>query len=620
MPIKNLKYVIFSGLMGLSLSFSASAADVFEDKKGEKTFVSLKNTADDWLILSESLVQNDSVEAFKRWDEVLSQYPDNIFLLEQDFIYSLGEGALDRAIVRGEAYVRNSLKRENTSENQKIIAERKSIIDILKIIKEFKANAENEKLYKDLENIKNTQDIALIVSLIMKIYLSEESQQEELLVQLEKSFPQILSRYIRLQNAYFDKNPKQIWEILQDNRELYALIEANDMQQIVDVFSQNNQQDRAKEAQLQWVRSIKNRNFFKIEEARNLNDAALHQKMAQSFMMLGRIYTSAFQDNPNFRNQLMYHMAQYLDPQNPFIDYNLARSYLSLNHNQKAKDILGTLLDISAVSARAKYDFGYILEQDEDYKQALNLYRQLSQDFPLDISILEKKADIYRMTENFEACTAILDNAIDLAKKQYPVNMNIDKDGKEEALPEGSISTDIPQQALYLVFARGICYERLNHWEKAEPDLIWAAEQAPETPFILNYLAYSWADRGYNLDEAEKMLKIAIDKFPNDGNIADSLGWVYFRKNQLDAAEKWINFAANLEPNQGEILDHLGDVLWWQGKKRQAFYAWQRVVDVDSQSPAAERAAYKLKIKKPIQIPGRGRIDFPKEASVSVNE
>lgn len=618
MPIKNLKYVIFSTLMGLSLTLSAPADEISENKKEEKPFISLKNTADDWLILSESLVQNDSVEAFKRWDELLTQYPENTYLLEQDFIYSLAEGALNRALIRGEAYITTSQKRKNSPENQKIIAERKSIVDMLKFIKEFKNNPNNDEIYKSLDNIKDTQDIALIVALVMKVYLSEGAAQENSLLQLEKAFPKILSNYIRLQNAYFAQDAEQAWEILQNNRELYALIEANDARMLVELFSQNNQEARAKELQIQWVRNAKNRNFFKIEAAHNLSDAEIHQKIAQSFMILGRIYTSAFQDSPNFRNQLMYHMAQYLDPQNPFIDYNLARSYLSLNHNKKAEEILKKQQDIEELSARARYDYGFTLEQNENYEEALHLYTQLEKEFPFDISILEKQADIYRMTENFEACTSTLDKAIELAKKQYAANMNINEKGEEEA--EDSSSSKIPPQALYLVFARGICYERLDNWEKAEPDLIWAAEHAPETPLILNYLAYGWADRGYNLDEAEKMLKIAIEKFPNDGNIVDSLGWVYFRKNQLEEALKWLNIAANLEPSQGEILDHLGDTLWWLGQKRQALYAWQRAVDIDSDSLAAKRAAYKLKIQKPIQIPGRSRIDFPKEALIGQDE
>ncbi len=609
MPIKNFEYVAAAILVSLSLPFLVKATEVSEAQEETSRFISLKDTADDWLILSESLVQKDSDEAFKRWDEILAQYPYNTYLLEQDFMYSLTEGLLDRAIKRGEAYIEAAQQQDILEANKKIIQERASILNILKITKQLKIDIFNPKVNEYLENIKDSKDISLIASLIIKTYLTEGKQQESLLTQLEQTFPKILSHYIRLQQAYFAKDTKKVWNILQNNAELYALIEANDIYMLVELFSKNEETDKAKEVQLQWVKNAQDRKFFKIKAANNLKQATTQQKIAQTFMILGRIYSSVFNEKPNFRNQLSYHIAQFLDSQNILTDYNLARSYLALGNYKKSKEILKPLLDKEAVSAKARHDYGLTLERDEEFEQALTLYKQLEKEFPFDISVLEMQADIYRRTENFKDCIPVLDKAIELAKAQYPVNMNIDEKGKEIGNINQPVS-DIPTQALYLVFARGICYERLDNWKKAEPDLIWAAEHAPETPLILNYLAYGWADRGYNLNKAEEMLKVAIQKFPNDGNIIDSLGWVYFRKNQLEEALKWLNEAANLEPAQGEILDHLGDTLWWLGYTRQALYAWQRVIDVDPQSPAAERALSKLKTQKPIQIPGQPRIEF----------
>ncbi len=608
MLIKNLKYIAIATLFSLPSSFASQITpNLSEEKKENPIFISLKDTADDWLILSESLVQKDSIEAFKRWDELLTQFPQNAYLLEQDFMYSITEGRFDRAIERGEAYLK-AMENQNISKtNRRIVQERGSIVEVLKLIRQIKIDPLSPKITAYLDNIKDSKDISLIISLIIQTYFNEDPQNKPLNL-LEKSFPKIMSNYIKLQQAYFSANFEESWKILQENGELYALIEANDIHQLVELFLNNEQMNKAKEVQLQWVKNGKNRKFFKIQASDNLAQASIQEKLAQTFMILGRIYSSAFDEKPNFRNQLAYHLAQDLDSENPFIDYNLARSYLSLNDYKKAKLFLKPLLEKEAVSARARYDYGLTLERDENFEEALSLYQQLEKEFPFDIPVLEMQADIHRRTENFNACIPPLDKAINLAKAQYPLNMNIDEEGKE--LPASVTALNIPPQALYLVFARGICYERLNNWEKAEPDLIWAAKQAPETPLILNYLAYGWTDRGYNLDEAEKMLKLAIEKFPNDGNIIDSLGWVYFRKNQLEEALKWLNLAANLEPAQGEILDHLGDTLWWLGHKRQALYAWQRVIDIDPKSTAAEKANYKLKTQKPIQIPGQPRIEF----------
>ena len=50
-----------------------------------------------------------------------------------------------------------------------------------------------------------------------------------------------------------------------------------------------------------------------------------------------------------------------------------------------------------------------------------------------------------------------------------------------------------------LFYDRGICYERSRQWAKAEADFKRALELAPDQPFVLNYLGYSWADMGQNL-------------------------------------------------------------------------------------------------------------------------
>ena len=75
---------------------------------------------------------------------------------------------------------------------------------------------------------------------------------------------------------------------------------------------------------------------------------------------------------------------------------------------------------------------------------------------------------------------------------------------------------------------RGICEERSKQWPKAEADLKKALELQPEQAHVLNYLGYSWVDKGINLPEGMAMIRRAVDQRPDDGYIVDSLGWAYF--------------------------------------------------------------------------------------------
>ena len=95
---------------------------------------------------------------------------------------------------------------------------------------------------------------------------------------------------------------------------------------------------------------------------------------------------------------------------------------------------------------------------------------------------------------------------------------------------------------------------------------------------VLNYLAYSWVELGQNLPEARRMLERAVELRPNDGNIADSLGWALFKLGDIPGAVRWLEKAVELESQSSVINDHLGDAYWAQGRRREALFQWRRAL------------------------------------------
>jgi len=125
---------------------------------------------------------------------------------------------------------------------------------------------------------------------------------------------------------------------------------------------------------------------------------------------------------------------------------------------------------------------------------------------------------------------------------------------------------------------RGTSFERLGDWEKAEKDLTESLEILPDQAHVLNYLAYSWIDRGINLDKGLKMLKRASKLRENDGYIIDSLGWAYYAKKNYSEAEFFLQRAVELMPSDPIINDHYADTLWMLNKNIQARYVWNYVL------------------------------------------
>ncbi|GGG52543.1 hypothetical protein GCM10010964_44600 [Caldovatus sediminis] len=144
-------------------------------------------------------------------------------------------------------------------------------------------------------------------------------------------------------------------------------------------------------------------------------------------------------------------------------------------------------------------------------------------------------------------------------------------------------------------YARGIAHERSGDWPLAEADFKRALELSPEQPYVLNYLGYSWVEQGRNLEEARAMLERAVQLRPNDGNIADSLGWALFKLGDLNGAVHWLERAVELEPRNSVINDHLGDAYWATGRRREAEFQWRRALALGPEPGEGPKIEAKLR-------------------------
>jgi tetratricopeptide (TPR) repeat protein len=146
-----------------------------------------------------------------------------------------------------------------------------------------------------------------------------------------------------------------------------------------------------------------------------------------------------------------------------------------------------------------------------------------------------------------------------------------------------------------LFYARGIARERAGDWPPAEADFRRALELSPEQPYVLNYLGYTWVERGENLAEARRMLERAVALRPQDGNIADSLGWALFKLGDLPGAIRWLERAVELEPRNSVINDHLGDAYWAAGRQREAQFQWRRALALGPEGDEGPKIEAKLR-------------------------
>jgi tetratricopeptide (TPR) repeat protein len=116
----------------------------------------------------------------------------------------------------------------------------------------------------------------------------------------------------------------------------------------------------------------------------------------------------------------------------------------------------------------------------------------------------------------------------------------------------------------------------------------------PKHANALNYLGYTFAELGENLEEAERLIKAALAQKPDDGYITDSLGWVYYKKGLLTKALKYLKKAVSLVPDDPIILEHLGDAYLGLSDKKKALQFYQRSL----KKKEKYKAALEKKIKE----------------------
>jgi len=147
----------------------------------------------------------------------------------------------------------------------------------------------------------------------------------------------------------------------------------------------------------------------------------------------------------------------------------------------------------------------------------------------------------------------------------------------------------IDPKEIDLHYALGVIYEKTNRLSESVKEMETVLAIDPENAEALNFIGYSYADRGMNLDDAEKMIIKALKIKPNNGYLIDSLGWVYFKKNKLNSAMKHLKQALELLPDDVNIIEHMGDVYVKLNKTKEAEEMYNRVLKIDPKNSLVQK-------------------------------
>jgi tetratricopeptide (TPR) repeat protein len=217
----------------------------------------------------------------------------------------------------------------------------------------------------------------------------------------------------------------------------------------------------------------------------------------------------------------------------------------------------------SRVRLIATYD-----DSQKDAPTELALAQETAKAAPNDPDAMELLADALRINARYKESAAVLDQLI----------------------------TQLgPQASWALYYMRGVALDQAGDWPGAERDLKQALTISPDEPDVLNYLGYSWIDRGIDLKDAKVMIEKAVAAKPDSGAIVDSLGWADYKLGLYADAVEQLEHATELEPADPDINNHLGDAYWAVGRKLEARFQWEQVLSLGPSDKLRDEVEGKLK-------------------------
>ncbi len=252
------------------------------------------------------------------------------------------------------------------------------------------------------------------------------------------------------------------------------------------------------------------------------------------------------------------------EPDNLNVKVKVALIYIEQKQYEEAIAKLEEIIRVAPESDKIRFYLGAVYEEVKNFKSALYHFSYISAVSPYYSESIVHVAYLHKLLGDLNKALQTIETAI--TEKQ-----------------------DVPQ--FYTFYASLL--DEVKDYDKAIKMLIGAVEKFPEHAQLrfflgsmwdrkgdkktsvfhmkkvldidenhvqaLNFLAYTMAEEGKDLDEAERLAFRALDGSPDDGYILDTVGWIKYKKGQYEDAIKYLEAAHKLADKESIIAEHLGD-------------------------------------------------------------
>ncbi len=152
-----------------------------------------------------------------------------------------------------------------------------------------------------------------------------------------------------------------------------------------------------------------------------------------------------------------------------------------------------------------------------------------------------------------------------------------------------------------LLYALGSTYESAGRRDAALAQMKALLAIAPDHAEAMNFVGYTYAEQGIRLDEAERLVRRALELKPRSGHVLDSLGLVLYRRGDLRRAIEALEQADALAGPDATILEHLGDAYRASSRPADAARAYTRALGSVADEVPARQAPLRTAIERKLR-------------------
>lgn len=274
------------------------------------------------------------------------------------------------------------------------------------------------------------------------------------------------------------------------------------------------------------------------------------------------------------------------DPDDLNAQVRRALVFAEMKDTSRAIKEMTNIVTVHPSKLQVRDYLGLLHEQVEQFEQAIGVYQT---NIELDPTFFDSRIHLgylFHRLKRYEEAVPHLRHAVELnpgnAEPHLLLGLTFTQSEQHQlAVETFEQGLERHPKNVDLRFNLGAAYDKVGRFPDVVREMEAVLEIKSDHADALNYLGYSYADRGMNVEEAVALTKRAVALKPENGYYVDSLGWALFKMGRIQEALQEIQRAAELVKDDPVIFEHMGEIYLRQNNREKARQAWIQSMELD---------------------------------------